>query len=76
MPHTSEIRICMDIGNKKHRVAVGLSSGELLDKFDLHHTPSGINFFFTQSKNTKTSIDFLLLSQWKATMGTQDQLIN
>ena len=50
MLHEKEIRICMDIGNKKHHVAVGLSSGELIDKFDLCHTPNAITAFFQKIK--------------------------
>jgi hypothetical protein len=46
MPHEKEIRVCMDIGNKKHHVAVGLSSGKILDTFDLYHTPNAITSFF------------------------------
>lgn len=46
MLHGKEIRVCMDMGNKKHHVAVGLSSGEILDKFDLFHTPNAITSFF------------------------------
>lgn len=51
MPHTSEIRICMDIGNKKHHVAIGLSTGEVLENFDLHHTPTAIQKFFHKIDN-------------------------
>lgn len=41
-----EIRVCMDIGSAQHRVGIGLSTGELLEKFDLPHTPEGIAIFF------------------------------
>lgn len=47
MPHTSEIRVCMDIGNKRHHVAIGLSTGEVLENFDLYHTPTEIRSFLT-----------------------------
>lgn len=50
MLHGKEIRVCMDIGNKKHHVAVGLSSGEIIDKFDLCHTPNAITTFFQKIK--------------------------
>ncbi len=46
MPDTSEIRICMDIGNRKHHVAIGLSTGEVLENFDLCHKPTDIQAFF------------------------------
>ena len=47
-PH--EIRECMDIGSKCHRVAIGLSDGRLLDEFDIHHTAPGIDDFFKTLK--------------------------
>jgi transposase len=36
----------MDIGSRLHRVGIGLSTGELLEEFDVHHTPTGIAEFF------------------------------
>jgi transposase len=42
----NELRVCMDIGCTKHRVGIGLSNGKLLEKFDLFHTPEGIEEFF------------------------------
>jgi hypothetical protein len=30
---SSEIHVSLDIGSKQHNVAIGLSSGELLDEF-------------------------------------------
>jgi transposase len=50
MLHEKELRVCMDIGNKKHHVAVGLSSGEIIDRFDLCHTPNAITTFFQKIK--------------------------
>lgn len=47
----SEIRVCMDIGNKKHHVAIGLSTGELLERFELQHTSSEIQSFFHKIEN-------------------------
>lgn len=48
MQTTKEIRVCMDIGSQQHRVGIGLSSGELLEEFDVAHTPSGIEDFFNK----------------------------
>jgi transposase len=44
----NEIRVCMDIGSRLHRVAVGLSGGQLLEEFDIHHTPAGIDELFNK----------------------------
>lgn len=41
-----EIRVSVDIGCKKHAVAMGLSSGEILDEFEIDHTPKGFALFF------------------------------
>ncbi len=46
-----EIRVCMDIGSQKHYVAIGLSTGEHIDEFELLHTPNGIEQFFVRLDN-------------------------
>jgi hypothetical protein len=75
MTHTSEIRICMDIGNKRHHVAIGLSTGELLEHFDLCHTSTDIQAFFIRLINTRGTIIFLWQWLWKVIMATRDTLI-
>jgi hypothetical protein len=39
MSKPSEIRVCMDIGSQRHQIAIGLSTGEILDEFSMKHTP-------------------------------------
>jgi transposase len=41
-----EIRVGIDIGCHNHSIAVGLSSGELLDEFEIAHRPEGFQQFF------------------------------
>lgn len=41
-----EVRVSVDIGCHRHRVAIGLSSGELLEEFDIDHHPEGFRHFF------------------------------
>jgi len=41
-----EIRVSVDVGAQRHRVAIGLSSGELLEEFDIEHNPEGFDHFF------------------------------
>jgi transposase len=41
-----EIRVSVDVGCKQHQVAVGLSSGEVLDEFSIVHQRTGFQTFF------------------------------
>ena len=41
-----ELRVGVDIGCRSHNVAIGLSSGELLDEFSIMHEPEGFKQFF------------------------------
>jgi hypothetical protein len=41
-----EIRDGIDVGCHNHSVAIGLSSGELLDEFEIAHRPEGFHQFF------------------------------
>lgn len=43
-----EVRVSLDIGCHQHRVAVGLSSGELLEEFDILHQAEGFDHFFAR----------------------------
>ena len=36
----------IDVGYHSHRVAVGLSNGQLLDEFDVKHAALGFDGFF------------------------------
>jgi transposase len=44
----SDIRVSVDVGCKFHQVAVGLSSGEILDEFSISHQPEGFRTFFAK----------------------------
>jgi transposase len=48
-----EIRVCMDIGSESHQVAIGLSTGEILEEFDISHTPQDIQLFFSKIERHK-----------------------
>ncbi len=43
-PHS--IRVAVDVGSTRHRVAVGLPDGKILDEFDIDHDKRGFNEFF------------------------------
>ncbi len=41
-----ELRVAVDVGCNRHRVAVGLSDGGLIDEFDFTHDAAGLSLFF------------------------------
>ncbi len=43
-----EVRVSVDIGCHQHRVAIGLSSGEVLEEFDIVHQAEGFDHFFAR----------------------------
>lgn len=40
------LRVGIDVGSTRHRVAVGLPDGTLIDEFDIDHHTAGFNQFF------------------------------
>ena len=42
-----EIRVSVDVGCHNHNAAIGLSSGELLEEFEIVHQPEGFRKFFS-----------------------------
>ena len=43
-----EVRVSVDIGCHQHRVAIGLSHGEVLEEFDISHHAEGFEHFFSR----------------------------
>ena len=43
-----ELRVSVDVGYRRHRVAMGLSSGEVLEEFEIEHRPEGFQEFFSR----------------------------
>ena len=43
-----EIRVSVDVGFHSHNVAIGLSSGEVLEEFQISHGPEGFKYFFVR----------------------------
>ena len=41
------IRVAVDVGSTRHRVATGLPDGKLLDEFDIDHNAVGFGEFFS-----------------------------
>lgn len=48
MNTSAELRVSVDVGSQRHSVAIGLSSGELLDEFEIDHHPQGFREFFAR----------------------------
>jgi hypothetical protein len=43
-----ELRVSVDVGYRRYSVAIGLSSGEVLEEFEIDHRPEGFKDFFTR----------------------------
>ena len=43
-----ELRVSVDVGCRRHSVAMGLSSGEVLEEFEIEHRPEGFQEFFSR----------------------------
>ncbi len=44
----AQIRVAIDVGCERHRVAVGLSDGKVLEEFDIGHHADGFQEFFSR----------------------------
>ncbi len=42
------IQVSVDVGCANHSVAIGLSTGEILDEFSIAHQPDGFKEFFSR----------------------------
>ena len=45
---TVELRVSVDVGARQYHVAIGLSSGEVLEEFAIAHQPEGFAHFFAR----------------------------
>ena len=43
-----ELRVSVDVGYRRHSVAMGLSSGEVLEEFEIDHRIEGFQQFFSR----------------------------
>ena len=48
-----ELRVSVDVGYRRHSVAMGLSSGEVLEEFEIDHRLEGFQEFFTRIEEEK-----------------------
>lgn len=54
MPTSNEIRVSVDIGYQQHSVAIGLSSGDLIDEFEIQHCSEGFDQFFNRIESIQS----------------------
>ncbi len=52
-----ELRVGVDVGCYSHNVAIGLSSGEILDEFEVSHNPEGFRLFFSRIEKQQREYD-------------------
>lgn len=43
-----ELRVSVDVGSRRHNVAIGLSDGQVLEQFEIAHRPEGFQEFFSR----------------------------
>ena len=43
-----ELRVSVDVGYRRHSVAIGLPDGEVLEEFEIAHRPEGFEEFFSR----------------------------
>jgi len=49
-----ELRVSVDVGYRRHNVAMGLSSGELLEEFEIDHGLRDSKSSFLGSRNSSS----------------------
>jgi hypothetical protein len=47
-----ELRVSVDVGYRRHNVAIGLSSGEVLEEFEIETGPRDFKSSFLVSRST------------------------
>ena len=45
---SKELRVSVDVGYRRHSVAIGLASGEVLEEFEIEHRLEGFEDFFSR----------------------------
>jgi transposase len=48
----------VDVGYRRHSVAIGLSSGEVLEEFEIEHRPEGFHEFFSRIEKHRTKKNY------------------
>ena len=45
-----ELRVSVDVGSRRHSVAIGLPDGRVLEEFEITHRPEGFGEFFSPGR--------------------------
>jgi uncharacterized protein (UPF0276 family) len=53
----AELRVAVDVGSKKHHVAIAGSDGRLLDEFEVAHEKEGFARFFSRVETVRERLD-------------------
>jgi len=53
-PQALQLRVGVDVGSRRHSVAVGLTDGSLLEEFEIPHTAAGFGDFFARIEGHAT----------------------
>jgi hypothetical protein len=64
----ADVRVSIDVGCHRHRVAVGLSNGEVLDEFEVKHGSPGFDDFLRELIVISAATVAKCWWRWKATM--------
>jgi hypothetical protein len=49
-----ELRVSVDVGSRRHRMAIGLPDGQVLEEFEITHRPVGFQEFFSRIEKHQT----------------------
>ena len=52
----AQLQVAVDIGSRRHRVAVGDVGGELFEEFDVEHTAAGLSDFFARVEHWQAKL--------------------
>jgi transposase len=53
---SAQLQVAVDIGSRRHRVAVGDVDGELFEEFDVEHTAAGLSHFFARVEHWQAKL--------------------
>jgi hypothetical protein len=62
-----ELRVSVDVGSRRHSVAIGLPNGEVLEEFEISHRVEGFQEFFSRTRSTRGKGVVQWRWRWKGT---------
>ena len=55
---SAQLQVAVDVGARRHRVAVGDVAGRLLEEFDVEHSAAGLANFFARVEHWQAQRDW------------------